>query len=144
MERKIFFQLQILWTNNLFCLQNNVFVTSRKRRSLQATQKLKRHFEARIFSLPQMVFTVQSTKFIWAPTALYPIYWHTFPRDQPQPGFFFEERERTLGTRLSKLYNVIWWYYSLVIDPIGQLRSDFVDVTISRRSFVFGQSRAKV
>ena len=54
----VFFQVQILGTNNLFCLQNNVFVTL-----LHATQKLKSHFEARIFSLPQMVFIVQS-KFI--------------------------------------------------------------------------------
>ena len=135
---QMFFQVQILGTNNLFCLQNNVFVTL-----LHATQKLKRHFEARIFSLPQMVFIVQS-KFIWGPSPLCAIYWHSFPRDQPQPGFFFEARERTLGTRLSELYNVSWWYYTLVIEPIGQLRRDFVDVTISRRSFVFGQLRAKV
>ena len=28
------------------------------------------------------------------------IYWHTFLRDQPQPGFFHEWRERAVGTRL--------------------------------------------
>ena len=27
-------------------------------------------------------------------------YWHTFPREQLQPGFFLEAREITLGTRL--------------------------------------------
>ena len=42
--------------NNLFCLQKKVIVTIRKQRSLHATHKLRRHFEARIFSLPQIVF----------------------------------------------------------------------------------------
>ena len=36
--RAIFFQVQTLWTNNLFCLKNNVIVSSRKQRSLHATQ----------------------------------------------------------------------------------------------------------
>ena len=34
----------------------SVIVTSRKQGSLHATQKLKRHYEAIIFSLPQIVF----------------------------------------------------------------------------------------
>ena len=34
----------------------SVIVTSRKQGSLHATQKLKRHYEATIFSLPQIVF----------------------------------------------------------------------------------------
>ena len=53
---QIFFQGHTLRTNNLFCLQNNVIVTSRKQRSFQATQKLKRHIETNVFSLPQIVF----------------------------------------------------------------------------------------
>ena len=39
-------------------------VTSRKQRSLHPTQTLKRHFKARIFSLPQTVFHRPVDKFI--------------------------------------------------------------------------------
>ena len=53
---KPFFRDKLSKKNNLFFLQNNVIVTSRKRPSLHATQKLKRHFKAGIFSLPQVVF----------------------------------------------------------------------------------------
>ena len=81
-----------------FCLQSSVIVTSRKSRSLHATWKVKRHFEAIIFSLLQIVFHRPVVKILYPWCA---IYWHTFPHIQPQPGFFLEATERTLGTRLA-------------------------------------------
>ena len=64
-------------------------------------RKLKRHFEARIFSLPQVVFHCPVDKIYLRTYLRCAFYWHKFPRDQPQPGFFLEARERTLGTRLT-------------------------------------------
>ena len=63
--------------------QNNVIVTSRKQRSLHAAQKLKRHFEARIFSLLQIVFQRPFDLVEELPSCA--IYWHTFPHDHPKP-----------------------------------------------------------
>ena len=45
------------------------------------------------------------------------------------------------------MYHVSEWYYTLVIDLVSSvnvLSNVIVDVTIPRRSFVFGQSRVKV
>ena len=81
----------------------SVIVPSRKQGSFHATQKLKRHYEAIILSLPQIVFYRLVEKIWWRTVRTYPrcaIYWHTFPRDQQQPWFFLETRERTQGTRL--------------------------------------------
>ena len=47
-----FFKYKFSKQTNLFCLKNNFIVTSRKQSCLQATQKLDRFFEARIFSHP--------------------------------------------------------------------------------------------
>ena len=51
-----FFKYKFSKQTNLFCLKNNFIVTSRKQRCLQATQKLDRFFEAKIFHPPQIVF----------------------------------------------------------------------------------------
>ena len=64
-----------------------------------ATEKLKRHFETRIFSLPLIVFH--------HPEDLPPLRnLLTFPRDNPQPGFFLQAGEKTLGTRFESSYSL--------------------------------------
>lgn len=59
----------------------SVIVTSPRQGSLHATQKW-------------------SNNFLPTSDARWAIYWHTFPRDQQQPWFFLEARERTQGARL--------------------------------------------
>ena len=65
---QIFWQVQTLYTNNLFCLQNNVIATSRKRDSLHATQNSRAILKQEFSPYPRWYFIVQWTKFIWGPT----------------------------------------------------------------------------
>ena len=122
---QMFFQVQILGTNNLFCLQNNVFVTL-----LHATQKLKSHFEARIFSLPQMVFIVQS-KFIWGPSPsaqFIDTHFHVTSRNQGS--FSKQEREpweRGWVSCITSVDGIILWLLNQLVNCVAiSLTSPFL------------------
>ena len=95
---KFFFQVQTLQTNNLFFLQNNFIVTSRKRRSLHATQKLKRHFEARIFFPTLDSISSSSRQNLVKDQRRCAIYWHTFHVTNRNQGSF-SKQERELWER---------------------------------------------
>ena len=47
-----------LWTNNLFCLKNNVIVSSRKQRSLHATQNSRQNLVENLPPLRNLLGTL--------------------------------------------------------------------------------------
>ena len=88
------------WRANLilsidFCPQNNVIVT----------KKHKRYFEVRILSLPLIVFHRPVDEISWRTYLPCAIYWHPYPRDQPQP------TPRQNALRMSTKLNIRWGFY---------------------------------